>query len=53
MFYRAQYLHFDIDYMRVQAQWLRGATDLLANLRGYQAEHQGVNFINAGMTVTW
>jgi len=52
VYHARSYLHFDIDYMRVQAQWF-GAPILLANLRGYQAEHQGINFINAGVTVTW
>ena len=52
VYHARSYLHFDIDYMRVQAQWF-GAPILLANLRGYQAEHQSINFINAGVTVTW
>ena len=54
VFHARPYLHFDIDYMRMQAQWF-GAPILLksAPAPGYQAEHQNVNFINAGMTVTW
>ena len=52
VFHPRDYLHFDIDYMRAQAQWF-GAPILLANMPGYQAEHQGINFINFGMTVTW
>jgi hypothetical protein len=56
VFHPRDYLHFDIDYMRMQAQYYGAPTYLQGGatpLPGYQAEHQNVNFINAGMTVTW
>lgn len=57
VFHANRYLHFDIDYLRAQARWF-GAPILLPNpvtggLNGYQPEQQNVNFVNAGMTVTW
>ena len=53
VFHPRSYLHFDIDYLRAQAQWFGAPMLLKPTLTGYQAEHQTVNFINAGMTVTW
>ncbi len=55
VFHPRPYLHFDIDYLRAQAQWY-GAPILLKPpqiVPGYQAEHQNVNIVNVGMTVTW
>ncbi len=50
VYHARNYLHFSLDYLRAQAQWF-GVQTLLA--MGYPAEHQNVNFVNAGMTVTW
>jgi hypothetical protein len=50
VYHARPYLHFDLDYLRMQAAWF-GAPAVLA--MGFPAEHQNVNFINAGVTVTW
>jgi len=55
VFHARSYLHFDIDYLRAQAQWY-GAPVLLrpsTPVPGYQAEHQNINFLSAGVIVTW
>jgi hypothetical protein len=55
VFHPRNYLHFSIDYMRAQAQWY-GAPILLKQPQpapGYTAEHQNINFVSAGVTVTW
>jgi hypothetical protein len=56
VYHARSYLHFDIDYLQARAQWYGAPTYLPGGhspLTGYQAEHQNINFINAGVTVTW
>ena len=56
VFHPRPYLHIDVDYMRSPAQYYGAPTYLQGGaspLAGYQAEHQNVNFINAGISVTW
>jgi hypothetical protein len=50
VYHARSYLHFSVDYLRAQALYF-GAPAVLA--LGYPAEKQNVNFISAGMTVTW
>jgi len=56
VYHARDYLHFDLDYLRAQAQWYGAPTYLPggnSTLPGYQAERQIINFLSAGVTVTW
>jgi hypothetical protein len=50
VYHIADYLHFEVEYFRGDAQWF-GAPVVLA--AGGPAEHQSFNFISTGAVATW